>query len=152
MAKELETYEGEREPVLRGLPVLSDLIGDFFSALPMARTLAVPKAWVPRVDVHETEKSYVITASLPGVKKDDVKISVENGMLTLSGERRQEKEEKGKNFLRRETQYGAFERSFMLPEAIHPEQIKAGHSDGLLTITLPKPEHKKSRGVNVKVD
>lgn len=134
---------------MRDLRSVTDMLADLLSP---SRELAASRAWMPRVDVQETEKEYVITASLPGVKKEDVKVRFENRVLTISGERRAEKEEKDKGWLRRETQYGSFERSFAVPEGVHPEEVKAKHKDGLLTLVLPKPAQAKSRGLDVKVE
>ncbi len=151
--KELETRESrETWDPFRDFPTLSDMMESFFSTVPMVRAMPMPKTWTPRVDIHQDAKNYIVTASLPGVKKEDVKISVENGALIISGERKQERKEETKTCLRHETQYGYFQRSFLLPENIHPEQIKAVHADGMLTVTLPKPEPSKSRGISVKVE
>lgn len=149
---ELATYDPFRE--MRGLTGISDLFEDFFGGfgLPALRFSTAPRAWAPRCDIKETEKDYLITAALPGVKKEDVKISVENGLLTLSGERKEDKEEKGKGYLRREMLAGSFMRSFSLPVGMHPEDVKAKFADGVLTLTLPKPAELKSRGVAVKIE
>ena len=144
MTRNKETWDPFRD--FRGA---TDILGDLFAP---ARSLEAPRAWLPNVDVHETEKEYVITASLPGVKKEDVKVALENGVLTLSGERKTDKEEKDKDWLRRETTYGSFRRSFIVPDGIHPEEIKAIQKDGILTVTLSKPAQVKSRGVSVKVE
>jgi HSP20 family protein len=96
----------------------------------------------PRVDVAETEKSYEIMVHLPGVKKDEVNIELENDMLTISGERKFENEKKEKNFHSVESYYGKFSRSFRLPETVNAEKIDARQVDGILTITLPKDEKK----------
>lgn len=134
----------------RGLTGMTDLIDELFGSRPL--TLTPPQAWVPRVDIQETEKEYILTASLPGMRKEDVKVSVEDDVLTLSGERKSDKEEKGKGWVRREIAQGSFQRSFVLPYGTHPEDVKAAYKDGLLTLTLRKTEPAKSRGVNVKVD
>ena len=137
----------------RGLTGLSALFDDLMNGrMPALQFPTPPRAWAPRVDIQETEKEYVLTASLPGVKKDDVKVSVEEGVLTISGERREEKEEKGKAWLRRESAYGSFQRSFVLPSGMHPEEVKASHKDGQLVVTLRKPVQPKSRGISVKVE
>lgn len=107
--------------------------------------------WAPRVDIVEDEKSYLIKAELPEVKKDDVKVTVQNGILTISGERKAEKEEKSKKFHRVERSYGSFTRSFTLPEDTDPERVSADFKDGLLKVILPKSETARSRSVEVKV-
>ena len=87
--------------------------------------------WMPTVDISETESEYLIKAELPEVRKEDVKVMVENGVLTLQGERRQEKEEKGRRFHRVERSYGSFVRSFTLPESVDEGGVKAEYKDGV---------------------
>jgi HSP20 family protein len=147
---EVATYDPFRE--LRGLGAFSEMFEDLLGGLPALRFSTAPRAWTPRCDIKETDKDYVISAALPGVRKDDVKLTIENGMLTLSGERKEDKEEKGKGFLRHEIMSGTFMRSFSLPAGMHPEDIKAKFADGVLTVTLPKPAELRSRGVPIKVD
>jgi HSP20 family protein len=107
--------------------------------------------WMPTVDISETEGEYLIKAELPEVRKEDVKVTVENGVLTLQGERRQEKEEKGKRFHRVERSYGSFVRSFTLPESVDDSSVKAEYKDGVLNLHLPKSEKVKPRAIDVKV-
>ena len=107
--------------------------------------------WMPTVDISETEGEYLIKAELPEVKKEDVKVTVENGVLTLQGERRQEKEEKGKIFHRVERSYGSFIRSFTLPESVDDSGVKAEYKDGVLNLHLPKTEKVKPKAIEVKV-
>lgn len=107
--------------------------------------------WMPIVDISETDGEYLIKAELPEVKKEDVKVTVENGVLTLQGERRQEKEEKGKKYHRVERSYGSFVRSFTLPESIDESGVKAEYKDGVLNLHLPKSEKVKPKAIEVKV-
>jgi HSP20 family protein len=107
--------------------------------------------WVPTVDISESEGEYVIKAELPEVKKEDVKVTVENGVLTIQGERRQEKEEKGTKFHRVERSYGSFLRSFTLPESVDEAGVKAEYKDGVLNLRLPKSEKVKPKAIDVKV-
>jgi len=107
--------------------------------------------WVPTVDISESEGGYLIKAELPEVKKEDVKVTVEDGVLTLSGERRQEKEEKGKKYHRVERSYGSFVRSFSLPESVDESGVKAEYKDGVLNLHLPKTEKVKPKSIEVKV-
>ncbi len=107
--------------------------------------------WMPTVDISETEAEYLIKAELPEVRKEDVKVTVENGVLTLQGERRQEKEEKGKKFHRVERSYGSFVRSFSLPESVEEGAVKAEYKDGVLNLHLPKSEKVKPKAIDVKV-
>jgi HSP20 family protein len=107
--------------------------------------------WVPTVDISESDGEYLIKAELPEVKKEDVKVTVENGVLTLQGERRQEKEEKSKRFHRVERSYGSFVRSFSLPESVEESSVKADYKDGVLNLHLPKSEKVKPKAIDVKV-
>ncbi len=96
--------------------------------------------WNPRVDISESDGTYLIKADIPGVSKDAIKVSMDNGMLTIEGERKQEKEEENKRFHRIERFYGSFTRSFTLPEDADPTAIKAAAQDGQLTVTIPRKE------------
>lgn len=107
--------------------------------------------WSPTADIIENDKEYLIKAELPGVKKEDVKITVENGVITLSGERKQEKESKEDNELRVERFYGAFSRSFVLPDDANSEGIRAESKDGVLSIHIPKTESKKPKPIQIEV-
>lgn len=107
--------------------------------------------WMPTVDISETESEYLIKAELPEVRKEDVKVTVENGVLTLQGERRQEKEEKGRRFHRVERSYGSFVRSFTLPESVDEGGVKAEYKDGVLALHLPKSEKVKPKAIDVQV-
>lgn len=107
--------------------------------------------WSPLVDIEESEKEYLIKAELPEVKKEDVKISVQEDVLTISGERKSEKEEKGKKYHRVERCYGSFMRSFTLPEDADGTKVTAEYKDGVLRIHLPKSEKAKPKAIEVKV-
>jgi len=107
--------------------------------------------WSPSVDISETDKEYLIRAALPAVKKEDVKVTYEGGMLTLSGERRREKEEKGERFHRVESFYGNFSRCFELPEAIDAAAIRAEAKDGVLTIYVPKTKAEAKKFATITV-
>lgn len=107
--------------------------------------------WSPLVDVTEDEKEYLIKAELPEVKKEDVKVLVDNGMIRISGERRFEKEEKGKKYHRIERAYGSFERSFALPESCKPQELTAEFQDGLLAVHIPKTKEAVTQAIEVKV-
>ena len=107
--------------------------------------------WSPCVDIEETDAAWLIKAEIPQVKKEDVKIAIENGRLTLAGERRQETEDKGKRFHRTERTYGKFTRTFLLPDDVDQTKIDAAFADGMLNITLPKTETSKPRAQEIKV-
>lgn len=108
--------------------------------------------WSPRVDIMETEDEFVIKAEIPEVNKEDVKVTVENGVLMLHGERKQEKEEKGKTFHRIERHYGAFNRSFTLPDTVDQESIKANFKDGMLSIRLQKSKEARPKAIDVNIE
>ncbi|NNM94024.1 MAG: Hsp20/alpha crystallin family protein [Bacteroidia bacterium] len=95
---------------------------------------------VPSVNIVETSNNFQIEMAAPGMEKKDFKVEVDNGVLTISSEKENEKEEKGKNYTRKEFSYNAFSRSFSLPENCLPEKISAAYDNGLLTLTLPKQE------------
>lgn len=107
--------------------------------------------WTPLVDISEDATEYLVKAELPELKKEEVKVSVENGVLTISGERKSEKEEKGKKYHRIERSYGSFLRSFTLPEAVNADKVSAEFKDGLLSVHLPKDEKARPRSIEVKV-
>ena len=107
--------------------------------------------WMPTVDIAEDDNEYLIKVEIPEVDKKDVKVTVQEGMLTIQGERKKEKDEKGKRFHRIERAYGKFVRSFMLPEDAAEDKIMAEFKDGMLMVHLPKTEKPKPKQVEVKV-
>lgn len=107
--------------------------------------------WMPLVDITEDEHEFLIKAELPEIRKEDVRVSVENGVLAISGERRIEKDEKTTKFHRVERSYGSFMRSFTLPEVTDAAKVKAEFKDGMLKVHLPKDEKAKPRSIEVKV-
>ena len=111
-----------------------------FFALQRTRNDADGYNWVPSVDVSETDNGFEVRAELPGVAKDDLHISVKDDLLTLSGEKRQENVDDAQNYRRVERRYGSFQRRFTLPSEVETDDIKAEFSDGVLTLSIPKPE------------
>ena len=107
--------------------------------------------WTPSADISETDTAYLIKAEIPGVNKEDVKVSIENGMLTIQGERKMEKEEKGKKYHRIERSYGSFMRSFRVPDDADESAVKAEFKDGVLNVTLNKSAKAKPKAINVSV-
>lgn len=107
--------------------------------------------WSPVVDISEDDKEYAIKAELPDVKKEDIKLNVHDDVLTITGERKYEKEEKGKKYHRVERAYGSFMRSFTLPEDADGTKVTAEYKDGLLNVRLPKSEKAKPKTIEVKV-
>ncbi len=107
--------------------------------------------WSPSADISETDKEYVIRAELPAVKKEDVKVTVDAGMITIKGERKQQKDDKTEKYHRVETFYGSFERSFSLPDNVDAEAIRCESKDGVLTVHIPKVEQQKSQPKQIAV-
>jgi HSP20 family protein len=108
--------------------------------------------WSPQVDITEDDKEYLIKADLPEMKKDEIKVNVAEGVLTVSGERKTEKEEKNRKFHRIERSYGTFERSFTLPDDANGTKVSAEFKDGVLKVHLPKSPVAKPKAIEVKVD
>ncbi len=108
--------------------------------------------WAPSVDIYETPNELVVKADLPDVEEKDIDIRVENNLLTLRGERKFEKNVSEDNYLRVERTYGAFSRSFSLPNTVNAEAIHAEYKNGVLTVNLPKREETKPRQVKVSVN
>lgn len=124
------------------------------------RFLDIPKDWefplkggelFPTVDITETPQEYTVRAEIPGMKKEDTKISVNNNVLTISGEKKSETKHEDKKYHRVESYYGSFQRSFVLPDAIKADKVAASYKDGVLTVTVPKSEEGKEKTVEIKV-
>jgi HSP20 family protein len=107
--------------------------------------------WSPVVDISEDDKEYLVKAELPDIKKEDIKLSVHDNALSISGERKYEKEEKGKKYHRVERAYGSFLRSFTLPEDADASKVTAESKDGILNVHLPKSEKAKPKSIEVKI-
>lgn len=130
----------------QGMTSFEDTVKRLFNEPSSARP------WVPAVDIRETEHDLVLKADVPDVKFEDIDVRLENGTLTVRGERKfEESKEKG-GWHRVERAYGTFERSFTLPDTVNPEGIKADYKNGTLTVTLPKKEIAKPRQVKVQVN
>ena len=149
-----EPLKGQWNP-WKELEEMEKRLATFFARPPMksdgdkeAMTVA---EWSPLVDISEDEKEYLVKAELPEVKKEDVKLVVQDNVLSISGERKSEKEEKGKKYHRIERAYGSFMRSFTLPEDAEGTKISAEYKDGVLKVHLPKSEKAKPKSIEVKV-
>ena len=105
--------------------------------------------WVPRVDILENEEAYQVTAELPGIKKEDVEITVDNNVLSLKGERKFEKDVNKESYHRIERAYGAFVRSFPLPTRVASDRVEAKFDNGLLTITIPKAAEARPKKIEI---
>jgi HSP20 family protein len=142
----------------RELEDMSTRLNRFFGQPALPRTPAEPGKesmmvfdWTPTVDIAETPEEFQIKVELPEVKREDVKVSVENGFLRIEGERKQEKEEKGKKYHRVERSYGTFLRTFSLPDNIDENKVRADFKDGVLNVRLIKAEKAKPKTIDVKV-
>ena len=141
---------------LRQLEALQHGLGSLFSRSPaqwpegQEEQIAVAE-WAPLVDISEDDKEYLIKAELPEVKREDVKVTAVEGTLTITGERKFEKEEKGKKYHRVERSYGSFVRNFSLPDDASPAKVSAEFKDGVLTVHLVKNQKAKPQQVEVKV-
>lgn len=136
----------------RPFPEVDDFFKPFFGRMPvMSGEFAKEMEWSPATDVSETPAEYLVKADLPGVAKDDVQILVENGMLTVKGERRMEHKVAEQKTHRSEVFYGTFERSFALPENVNPAQIKADYKDGVLIVHLPKVPVETPKPVKIAI-
>ncbi len=107
--------------------------------------------WMPTVDIAEKDDRYLMNIDLPGVSREDVKITLKDNVLTISGEKKNESEEKDSSYYRSERQYGRFERSFTLPSTVNGERIEAGFTNGVLSVRIPKREETKPKEIQVKV-
>ena len=142
-----------RDPMLDLLYMLESRMGRVFEPLGAFewRVGETTGAWTPVVDIFEEANALRIVAEVPGVKPENVKISVENNVLTIQGTKEQVAEEKAEKVHRYERIYGTFERSFSLPATVDPEHIKATYAAGLLTVLLPKVEKAKPREIKIEV-
>jgi len=135
---------------------LENRLSTLFGHVPVRREVGKEESlklvdWAPLVDITEDDKEYLIKADLPEVKKEEVKVTVEDGALSIRGERKFEKEEKGKKYHRIERAYGSFLRSFSLPDDANASKVNAEFKDGVLKVHLPKGEKAKAKDIEVKV-
>jgi HSP20 family protein len=107
------------------------------------------RRWVPPMDLVEAENEFVLKADLPGLREADVKIEVQDGALTISGERQAEHEQREHGWYRIERAFGSFNRSLTLPDGVDPDRIQAKFSDGVLEVRIPKPEERKPRRIEI---
>jgi len=142
-ARELHTMQNE----------MNRLFSTFFdSPTPSnGRGRAVARRWVPAMDVVQTDDHFVLRADLPGLSESDVQLEVEDNVLTISGERKSEQEQKGQGYYRLERSFGSFSRSLTLPEGVEPDAIEASFDSGVLEVRIPKPEQPKPRKVQISL-
>jgi HSP20 family protein len=129
---------------------MNRLFNTFFDT-PAAGNGGDARRWIPAMDLVETDDHFVLKADLPGLSDEDVHIDVEGDVLTVSGERKSEHEDKREGYVRVERAYGAFRRSLTLPEGVDPEAVTARFDSGVLEVRIPKPEQRKPRRVAIQV-
>jgi HSP20 family protein len=116
------------------------------------RLFSESSSWSPAADISETEKEYVVKAELPGIKKEDVRVTLDDGVLMIEGERKQEKDEKDEKSHRVERFYGTFRRSFSLPDDADAKHIRAESKDGVLKVHVPKLKVEKAKATQIKIE
>jgi HSP20 family protein len=142
-------------PVLRrhaGWDSPVSLFDRLFESFPLAGPSLSRETWIPAFDVRETEGEIIVTADVPGLKAEDVDIALHEGVLTVSGVKKHEKDEEKEGWRIVERSSGSFSRSFRLPVEVRADAVKAGYKDGVLTITLPKGEAAKARKIAVATE
>jgi HSP20 family protein len=140
-ARELGTVQSE----------FNRLFNSFFDTPTVARRNGVAVRWIPAIDVVENDADYVVRADLPGLSESDVNIEVSNDVLTISGERKSEHEERKAGYHRVERRSGSFRRSLALPEGVDTESIQATFDKGVLEVTVPKPAQRQPHTVQISV-
>lgn len=138
-------------PMLRKGNYVPSIFDDFFNT-DIARDFFNNERSTPAVNVSEDNDKFSIEVAAPGLDKKDFKVNIENNVLTISSEKQEKDEDKGKNFMRREFSYTSFSRSFTLPDNVEDDKIKATHKDGILNIEIPKSEEAKTKpGREIKI-
>ena len=128
---------------------MNRLFNAAFGDMPNGGTTGSARRWVPAMDLLETDDAFVLRADLPGMSESDVNIELEDNVLTLSGERKAEHEEKSEGFYRVERASGSFSRSLTLPKGVDPEAVNASFDRGVLEVRIPKPEQRKPRKITI---
>ena len=131
---------------------MNRLFNAAFGEMPNGGTVGSARRWMPAMDLLETDDDFVLRADLPGMSESDVNIELEDNVLTLSGERKAEHEEKQEGFYRVERASGAFSRSLTLPKGVDPEAVSASFDRGVLEVRIPKPEQRKPRKITIAAD
>ena len=130
---------------------IDSFCSSFFDTETSAHFSQIERRWSPAMDLVDEKGEYVLRADLPSLKKEDVKVDVEDGILTVSGERKSEHEEKERSYHRFERRFGSFRRSLTLPDGVDPKSISATVSEGVLEVRIPKPEERKPQRVDIEV-
>jgi HSP20 family protein len=152
MANELIRYREPFQQLERMGREMDRLWDSFFEDRPTVRGREWMGDWLPSLDLSETKNEFVVKAEVPGMTAKDIDISLNGGVLSIRGEKKQEREEKEENYHFVERTYGSFNRSIRLPGGVHSDKIKASYKDGVLKVTLPKSEEGKRREVKIKVE
>ena len=139
-------------PSFDRLATLRDEMDRLFDFSYPSRDSGLFSGWSPALDVYDDKDSYQVSVELPGMKKEDIDISMQDGVLTVSGERKHERENKEGQTFRSERYFGKFQRSITLPSGVDPTKVTATYKEGVLLIHLPKAEEAKPRQIEVKVD
>ena len=150
LVRKREEWSPMRE-IMQFREEIDRLFEDFFSPWPVRRRRRQEVTWLPDVDVYEDENNVIVEADLPGLKGDEVDISITGNTLTIKGEKKQEKEEKGRNYYIVERSYGSFARSIELPAEVEPDKAKATMRNGVLKVTIPKAPEAKPKQIKVEV-
>ncbi|MGA1846994.1 Hsp20/alpha crystallin family protein [Deferribacter abyssi] len=127
---------------------INKLFDDFFK---VPKTLDDVAKFIPDIDIAETKDAFIIKADLPGLSEKDIEVSLTNNILTIKGERKEEKEEKDKNYYRKERVFGSFLREIQIPKKVQSDKVKAKFKNGVLEIKLPKAEEEKEKTVKIEV-
>lgn len=136
----------------RDLVTMRDDMDRLFDMFFGAQPQDMEDLWRPAIDIEENNGNLMVRAEIPGMKKEDIKVSVKEDMLTISGERKRENENKDKTFHRIERSYGQFRRMIRLPATVDAGKVKATYKDGVLNVTLPKPESMKPKNIDVEIN
>ncbi|MFH0989102.1 MAG: Hsp20/alpha crystallin family protein [bacterium] len=147
-ARELATWPSDVFTMQREI---NKMFENFFRGGAQADESTSLSLWTPAVDIAESDNEFIVKVELSGVKKEDVKLTLESNILTIRGEKKQESEEKDKHYHRVERSYGSFQRSFNLPTEVHADKIDAVYNNGILSISIPKAEETKPKQIEVKV-
>ena len=131
-------------------PTRKNLLDRFFEDWHVPSIFGEQREWVPAFDIYENDKNYVLKAEIPGINSKELDVTLTDGLLTVKGEKRKESEERGETYHRIERRYGAFERSFHVPDSIQADRVGAEYRDGILTLTLPKVERRRVKKIDVK--
>ena len=127
-----------------------DIFDHFFDDWSVPSLFGEDKTWMPAFDITENEKEYIVTAELPGIDPKEIDVTLTDGILSVKGEKKEEKEDKEKDYHRVERRYGSFHRSFRIPGEVKSDKVDANFKDGVLRLTLPKAEEAKPKKIEVK--